>query len=255
MEFNKENEKSQMKRRDMLKVLGAAPAAALVTIRSAQAEPMHDMSGMPGMAAARQDAAAATGPYKLQFLTEHEYKTVAVISDWIIPADEKSGSATQAGVPAFIDDWLEFKKSVPSMSSDGANFSYSTLSEEIRGGLTWLDIETNRSFGNDFVDCTKAQQQQMLDRIAWPKKAARNDAAAVRFFNHLRDLVVGGFFSSKMGVQDLQYMGNTMVAEWKGCPDNVLAHLNISYKDEANNAYKPEYGIREGGLVGDSKTY
>lgn len=254
MDINKENEKSQLKRRDMLKVLGAAPAAALVTIRSAQAEPTATMPGMPGMPAAGQST-AASGPYKLQYLTEHEYQTVAVLSDWIIPADEKSGSATQAGVPAFIDDWLEFKKSVPHMSSDGANYSYSTLAEEIRGGLTWLDIETNRQFGNDFIHCTRAQQQQMLDRIAFPKRAARTDAAAVRFFNNFRDLVVGGFFSSKMGVQDLQYMGNTMVAEWKGCPDNVLAHLNISYNDQVNNAYKPEYGIKAGGLVGDSKTY
>jgi hypothetical protein len=251
MEINKENKKSQIKRRDMLKVLGAAPAAALVTIRSAQAEPMPAMPGMP----AATQAAPAAGPYKLQYLTEHEYKTVAVLSDWIIPADEKSGSATQAGVPEFIDDWLEFKKTVPSMSQDGERYSYSTLAEEIRGGLTWLDIECNRQFGNDFVDCSKAQQQQMLDRIAYPKRAARHDATGVRFFNHLRDLVVGGFFSSKMGVQDLQYMGNTMVAEWKGCPDNVLAHLNISYNDEANNAYKPEFGIRAGGLVGDTKTY
>lgn len=251
MDMNKENEKSQIKRRDMLKVLGAAPAAALVTIRSAHAEPMPAMPGMP----AAQPAEAAAGPYRLQYLTGHEYKTVQVLSDWIIPADEKSGSATQAGVPEFIDDWLEFKKTVPSMSSDGAVFTYSTLAEEIRGGLTWLDIECNRQYGNNFVDCPQAQQKQMLDRIAYPKRAAKNDAAAVRFFNHFRDLVVGGFFSSKMGVQDLQYMGNTMVAEWKGCPDNVLAHLNISYNDQANNTYKPAYGIKAGGLVGDTKTY
>lgn len=251
MDINKNNEKSQIKRRDMLKVLGAAPAAALVTIRSAQAETMQ---AMPGMHAATQ-AAPATGPYKLQYLTGHEYKTVTVLSDWIIPADEKSGSATQAGVPAFIDDWLDFKKTVPSMSQDGDRYSYSTLAEEIRGGLTWLDIECNRQFGSDFVDGTKAQQQQMLDRIAYPQRAARSDAPGVRFFNQFRDLVVSGFFSSRMGVQDLQYMGNTMVAEWKGCPENVLAHLNISYNDQANNAFKPEFGIRAGGLVGDTKNY
>lgn len=250
MQISKENETSQIKRRDMLKVLGAAPAAALVTIRGAQAEAMPAMAGM----SAAQDAAPAAGPYKLQYLTEHEYKTVAGLSDWIIPADEKSGSATQAGVPEFIDDWLEFKKTVPQMSQDGERYSYSTLAEEIRGGLTWLDIECNRQFGNDFVDCSKPQQQQMLDRIAFPKRAARHDTPGVRFFNHLRDLVVGGFFSSKMGVQDLQYMGNTMVAEWKGCPDHVLAHLNISYNDQANNAFKPSYGIKTDGLGGDTKT-
>jgi hypothetical protein len=68
---------------------------------------------------------------------------------------------------------------------------------------------------------------QILDRIAYPRKAAPQDASAVAFFNDLRDLVVSGFFSSKMGVKDLPYLGNTMVADWQGCPPEVLAKLGL----------------------------
>ena len=101
------------------------------------------------------------------------------------------------------------------------------LLAEIQGGLTWLDMECNRLFNHDFADCSEAQQKQILDRIAYPAKAAPQDANAVAFFNHLRDLVVSGFFSSKMGVKDLPYLGNTMVADWEGCPPEVLSKLGL----------------------------
>src|SRR5207245_2342742 len=110
-----------------------------------------------------------------------------------------------------IDDWLELK--------GGA------LLAESRGGLTRLDIECGRQFDRNFISCSEAQQKQILDRIAYPRRAAHKDAAGVAFFNHLRDLVVSGFFSSKMGVKDLPYLGNTMVADWQGCPHEVLERL------------------------------
>ncbi|MBZ5563503.1 MAG: gluconate 2-dehydrogenase subunit 3 family protein [Acidobacteriia bacterium] len=156
--------------------------------------------------------------YRRQALDEHEWKTISMLSDLIIPADERSGSATQAGVPEFIDDWLAFQ---------GGN-----LLAEIRGGLTWLDIECQRLFAHDFMDCSEAQKKQILNRIAYPGKAAPEDANAVAFFNHLSDLVVGGFFSSEMGVKDLPYLGNTMVADWQGCPANVIEKIQENEKKQ-----------------------
>ncbi|HLW79786.1 MAG TPA: gluconate 2-dehydrogenase subunit 3 family protein [Terriglobia bacterium] len=193
-------------RRDWLKVMTAVPAAALVPLTAGSAKAA---SGMP----VAQAAAAPAGAYQLKALDPHEYKTVTVLSDIIIPADERSGSATQAKTPEFIDDWLDLR---------GGD----TLGS-IRGGLTWLDMECNRAFSHDFVDCTEAQQKQMLDRIAYPKTAAPEDAAGVAFFNHLRGLVVSGFFSSEMGVKDLPYTGNQMLAEWNGCGDKVVSRLGL----------------------------
>lgn len=205
----KENSKREgaIKRRDILKALSVVPAAALIPLgTAAAAEPK----------AAGNAAAQAAAAYHRKVFNDHEWETVKVLSDLIIPADERSGSASQAGVPAFIDDWLDFKGG--------------ELKAEIIGGLTWLDIECNRQFGHDFVACTQAQQKKILDRIAYPDKASPDDTNYVMFFSHLRDLVVGGFFSSEEGVKDLPYLGNKMVAEWKGCPSDVLAQIEQNLK-------------------------
>ncbi|HEV2351621.1 MAG TPA: gluconate 2-dehydrogenase subunit 3 family protein [Terriglobia bacterium] len=198
------------KRRDMLKAMTAVPAAALVSLSPGASAPAH---AEPPSVTEGATVAQAAGAYKRKALDEHEWKAIRILSDWIIPADERSGSATEAGVPEFIDDWLDFKRG-------------RTL-DKVRGGLTWLDLECNRQFHHDFADCTKEQQKQMLDRIAYPKQAAPEDAAGVAFFNEMRNLVVSGFFSSKMGVKDLPYLGNQMLTEWNGCPPEVLAKLGL----------------------------
>jgi gluconate 2-dehydrogenase gamma chain len=205
-------------RRDMLKVLGAVPAAGLAPLATA---------AMPRPADAVGHAAAAPTAYQPKVLDPHEWKTIQVLSDIIIPADDRSGSATQAGVPEFIDDWLGFKEQI-APSSEEREVRGSSLLAQIRGGIIWLDAECDQHFNHDFVDCAWEQQKQILDRIAYPKEAAPEDAAGVAFFNHLRDLVVGGFFSSEMGVKDLPYLGNQMVSEWNGCPPNVLAKLELN---------------------------
>ncbi len=210
-------------RREILKVITSVPAAALVPIAPALAEQLKQTHTHPAAAPER----AARGPYQPKVLNAHEWKTIHVLSDLIIPTDERSGSATEAGVPEYIDDWLDFSERAEMRGSGMRSGGRGALLAEIRGGLTWLDMECNRQLGRDFVDCSQAQQKQMLDRIAYPKKAAPEDAPGVAFFNHLRGLVVSGFFSSKMGVQDLPYLGNAVVAEWRGCPQDVLAKLGL----------------------------
>ncbi len=198
------NGKRPIRRRDLLKAMTAVPAAALV--------PSTPAAAMTGMGHAAQRAAVqAAKAYQRKVFDYHEWKTVRILSDLIIPADYRSGSATEAGVPEFIDDWLDF---------EGGE-----LLAQIRGGLVWLDVECNRRFSHDFADCAEAQQKQILDRIAYPKKAAPEDANAVSFFNNLRDLVSSGFFSSKIGVKDLPYLGNQMVADWTGCPAEVAKSI------------------------------
>jgi len=202
-----ENGKRNIKRRDMLKVLSAVPAATLVPLGTAVAAQQKG---------AGATAAQAASEYQRKVFNDHEWETVKVLSDLIIPADERSSGATKAGVPEFIDDWLNFKGG--------------RLKAEILGGLTWLDVECNRKFGHNFIGCTAAQKKKILDRIAYPDTAAPEALNYVTFFNQLRDLVVGGFFSSKEGVKDLPYLGNKVVPVWKGCPPNVLAQIEENLK-------------------------
>jgi hypothetical protein len=158
----------------------------------------------------------AAAPYQPKVFNPHEWKTVHALCDLIIPADERSVSATAAGVPEFIDDWLDLQRG--------------DLLPSIRGGLAWLDIECNRLFGTDFIASAAAQQEQILDHIAYPRKAAPENANAVAFFNLFRDLVVSGFFTSEVGIKDLPYLGNEPQSEWQGCPTPVLTQLGLLSK-------------------------
>lgn len=223
---NKENKMQSggLNRRDLLKVITAAPAAALVPLAPGLAHELVE----PPVPGAAQESQGAYGP---KFFNAHQYRTIAVLSDWIIPADNRSGSATQAGVPEFVDDWLDAEKASPPTRGHmrAARVSMGT---EVLGSLTWMDMECNRLYSRDFVDCSAAQQKQILDRIAYPRKAAQDDANAAAAFSHVRDLVVAGFFSSKMGIEDLRYLGNEYVEQWNGCPQPDLERLAVSYNED-----------------------
>ncbi len=206
---------ANLSRRGLFHILGAVPAAAAL----ASAE-THDHAHMAADAHSSSNA-----PYKRQTFNDHQWQTVCVLCDLIIPADDRSGSATQAGVPEFLDDWIAYR-TVQDNNED--------LEATIFGGLMWLDRESNEKFGKNFMDASVDQQKQLLDRIAYPKRAAKEDQAWVHFFTQFRSLTVGGFFSSKVGVADLPYLGNTAVMEWKGCDPKVWAVI----EERLKNGYK-----------------
>ena len=106
--------------------------------------------------------------------------------------------------------------------------------------MAWLDREANKLFEKNFVDIAADQKKQILDRIAWPERASKEDHSGVTFFSKFRDLTVSGFFSSKMGVHDLPYLGNTAVAEWKGCDPKVWAVIEERMKDGYKGVAGPE---------------
>jgi len=195
---------TDLSRRDALQLFAGIPllAAGLSPaqiIRAAQS--------------ARAVMAAAT-PFAPAFFTAEELATVKVLADLVIPRDDRSGSATDAGVPEFMDFILN---------------ENSGMQTPFRGGLAWINTEAGERFGKGFTAVTEAQRRAILDDIAWPKKAKPEFSQGVAFFNRFRDMTASGFFSSKVGVEDLKYIGNEFVMEWKGCPPEALAKLGVSY--------------------------
>ena len=156
-------QKKAISRRSALELLAGAPAAAALVWTPAEARQAHEHAEM-----ARAQAAPPAGPFKPKFFTAHEYATVGVLVDLIIPRDERSGSATDAGVPEFMDFML----------GDDPD-----LQTPLRGGLAWLDHECDDRYGKTFYTCTDTERTALLDDIAWPKKAKREHAAGVAFFN------------------------------------------------------------------------
>jgi gluconate 2-dehydrogenase gamma chain len=153
------------------------------------------------------------------FFTEEELKMVAVLSDIIIPADEVSGSATDAGVP----DFIEF------MMKDFPVFQVPT-----RGGLMWLNNQCRSRFEKPFLECSEEQKIEMINLIAWPDDAAPEMEYGVRFFNRMRNLTATGFFTSEMGIRDIGYMGNRPNF-WDGVPEAVLKKHGLTYDQKTLN--------------------
>jgi gluconate 2-dehydrogenase gamma chain len=150
------------------------------------------------------------------FFTPEELTTITILGDIIIPRDEVSGSASDAKVPQFIEFIV---KDIPKHQIP------------MRGGLRWLDMQCLNRFGNPFKDCTQPQQIEVVNDIAYPKKAKPEMAQGVAFFTLMRNLTATGFFTSEMGVKDIGYMGN-VPTQWKGVPDDVLKQYGLAYTEK-----------------------
>jgi gluconate 2-dehydrogenase gamma chain len=97
----------------------------------------------------------------------------------------------------------------------------------MRGGLAWLDRECVTRYEKTFRACTPAERTAVLDDISWPHKARPEVSHGVAFFNAFRDLTASGFWTSRIGIKDIEYLGNVYVPEWTGCPEAVLKKLGV----------------------------
>jgi gluconate 2-dehydrogenase gamma chain len=221
-------------RRRALKVIGSVPIAGAMLGGTAfaqqgtpsgaqQPKQTHEAPFPPAQGQGQPPSSAP----KREFFTAAEWKTVGVLADDIIPKDDRSGSATDAGVPAFIDYHL----SLPEAGDD--------TRVSIRGGLAWLNTESRKRFRRIYASLAPAQRNQILDDIAWPDKAKPEFSHGTAFFSRMRDLVGMGFFSSAMGWKDLRYQGNVFNPDWKGCPEPAMKKLGVSFA-AMDSRIKPE---------------
>ena len=200
---------AEFTRREAVGVL-AATAGAFLIPRPAEAIEVGRIATN-----ARNAAASNGASYAPKVYSPHEWALVTMLVDYIIPKDAKSGSATEAGVPEFMDTMLSLEP---------------TMGVANRGGLAWVDHQCQQRFTKNFVECTDAQRRLLLDDIAFPRTAQGKPelAAGVAWFNSFRDFTATGFFTSEIGVTDVGYMGSTAVMEWTGCPDEAYTRLGVT---------------------------
>jgi hypothetical protein len=146
-----------------------------------------------------------------QFFSKHEMKTIAVLVDIILPRDARSGSASDAGVPDFIEFMAKDK---PEMQTP------------LRGGLTWLDNQSKRRFANKYIDLTDVERIALVEDMAYPERKKSGMSQGIAFFSLMRNLTASGFWSSKMGIEDIGYQGNTP-NQWDGPPDDVVRQYGL----------------------------
>lgn len=191
---------NHISRRDVLKSLGKGVIAGSVlrVIPLEAAEYAHKM-------VASEKAASPSGVYTPKFFPPQQYKMLVVLCQTIIPADADSGGATEGGSPEFID----------LVTSENPEYQLTFV-----GGLMWLDGACTDRFGQPYMQCEAGQQKQILDSIAYRKSALTDTSLSpgIEFFALLRDLTVDAFFTSVIGIKYLDYIGNTYLTEFPGCP-------------------------------------
>jgi hypothetical protein len=215
-----------MDRRKSLKIIGLGSLSSTVLFDACK---LPDKKKADTAATAGSEPTSAAGPDRQpeeiehynnvvsgKFFTEHEMATIAILADIIIPKDEVSGSATDAGVPDFIEFIV---KDMPAHQVP------------MRGGLRWTDRECYKRFQKTFKDCDEAQRIQVVEDIAWPKKARPEMSQGVSFFTLMRNLTCTGFYTSKIGIEDIGYKGN-QPNQWNGVPDDVLKQYGLAYTEK-----------------------
>jgi hypothetical protein len=209
-----------MKRRESLKLIATGALAAPAVLAGCNteekkvevAEPVFNLDRNPDEIKNEKRILAME-----KFFTDHEMATIAILADIIIPADEVSGSATDAKVPEFIEFIV---KDMPNHQTP------------LRGGLRWLDVHCMKRFDKSFKDCDSKQQLEVVDEIAYPERKIKpRMEQGVAFFSKMRDMVATGFYTSQIGVKDIGYVGNTPT-QWNGVPLDVLKQYNLSYTEK-----------------------
>lgn len=189
-----------LSRRDVLKTLGMGMLGGsfLRIVPLEAAEQVHRMIE-------QEKGATPRSAHVPKFFSAHQYKTLEALCQTIIPPGDGVGGALEAGAPQFID----------LITSENRRYQL-----KLGGGLMWLDARCVDLYGNVYLDCTPAQQREILDQIAYRKNALRDPSLSpgIEFFSFLRNLTADGFFTSKIGIEYLRYIGNTVIREFPSCP-------------------------------------
>jgi len=204
-----------MNRRESLKAIGVSSIAAGLLLDSCKPKEQEAAA-----VAVDKNANADRMPIEIEkekklnaekFFTDHEMATITILGDIIIPKDEHSGSASDAKVPEFIEFIV---KDMPDHQVP------------MRGGLRWLDLQCLTRYNSAFKDCNATQQLEIVNEIAYPAKAKPVMQPGVVFFDRMRSLTATGFFSSKMGMDDLGYVGNRPNI-WEGVPADIIKQYGL----------------------------
>jgi len=214
-------------RRDALKAMAAAAMVPMLP-DAAAAAPMAPAARapLPMLDEAQQakrkgprgtpsdpvlQVAKADWPMRLQL---RELATLSALCDMIIPADAKSPAASAVGAPAYINEWA---------SRPGGETSL----VRVRGGLAWLDRESNTRFGTRFHLATNAQRTAICDDICYLPKAKPEHQFAAQFFDTIRDQTATAFYTTPQGWKDLGYIGNVAMPKFEGPNAEIRRKIGV----------------------------
>ena len=196
---------SGVTRREVLRQLALAVTAAGTGVFNVEAaRVVHALAG---------EARVQDGGYSPAALSAHQFRTVVRLAELIVPADERGGSAVDAGAPEFIDLLCSRNDALARIYADG---------------LAWLDGAARRASDRPFADASAAQQTALLDGLV---AAERGDSSAsdlrdgVGFFNWVRRMTVDAYYTSPIGVADVGFQGNQVLTAYS-TPREAVEFIN-----------------------------
>jgi gluconate 2-dehydrogenase gamma chain len=195
---------SEITRRDAVRRLAMALTATGLVDRMAAAE-VHLLTS--------QAAAAAGGTYTPKTFTAAQYRALERLADLIIPVENGSPGALAAGAPAWID--------MISSENDELKASYAK-------GFAWLDETMKARGAADFISATPEQQTALLDQIAYRRNASSELTPGIEFFTLVRRMTVDAFYTSEIGIKDIDYRGNSAMGSYPAPTESIAYALKRS---------------------------
>ena len=214
----------QVSRRSALKYLGLLSASAagreflaawLPAPGIRAGNPDDKLTTIRGMNHSRGDDEAAV-PYIPKFFNAHQFKTVEMLTGMIIPTDDQPG-AKEAQVANYID-FVVFS----------AREFQPSLQQEWIEGLAFVDRASQKRFATAFRLASDVDRAQLLTDMSAPERDPKAQHEGYEFFELLKGMTVEGFYTSRVGLEELDYPGLKFYSESPSCPHvNDREHLHL----------------------------
>ena len=151
--------------------------------------------------------------YNPIYFSQPQYQTIEILTDLIIPADETPG-AKEAGVSEFIDF----------MAAHGED----ELQQPMLRGLAWLDATSKKTHGSVFARLSLEEQVALLKTVAYNSQTAPANTEGQTFFKLIRRYTTMGFYTSRIGLKELDFPGLRFYTQSPACPHtNDPEHLHL----------------------------
>ena len=190
---------SDLSRRDVLRRFALALAASGALDR-ASAQEVHHLAAL---------GQRSGGAYRPRAFTDHEFRTLERLTDLIIPVENGAPGAVAAGCAAWIDTISSGNEELTSIYKDG---------------FKWLDAAMKSRGAADFVSAEPAGQTALLDVIAYRRNQTPELAPGIQFFSWVRRMTVDAFYTSEIGIKDIDYRGNSPLASYPS-PTEAIAYV------------------------------
>jgi Gluconate 2-dehydrogenase subunit 3 len=182
-----------------------------------------------------------TGPYRPLFFTPAEFATVRRIAELLLGESAAKASAAKPNAEDLgqtLAEWIDLsvssaagiRRAARALKPEHRELAVAVEGEDsirrleereperiCREGLAWLDRTSKAKFQHPFMALAAGQQIDLLRQISDGKRAADDLNPGQRFFDLLKREVIRGFYTSRAGLQELEYKGNSFYGESPGC--------------------------------------